>query len=245
MQTFESPIARLRAIYRIPTTADTQRVLELHVGEHGPVVDATWPATSVVSCRLVDDAMAPSASTVGIEPGFQSCDCGWAAPLPFPPGSFDMVVLHFTLDDLAAAAGSRGTAAGVDEWLRRVAQVLRPGGIVAGCAANATSPAARRGRGAGARRGGRPTMSVLTCAEVLGSAGFVGIQVFNLIPDAAEPRAIVASDRVMSRRAFAHEIQSVRESLGFAGLLVRRAMLRLSLHRLVEPAMFYWGTRGC
>ena len=101
----------------------------------------------------------------------------------------------------------------------------------------------------GGARGARPRrqapMSVLSCARVLGRAGFADVQVFNLIPDAAEPRAIVATESRMSRRAFAHEIQSARESMGLAGYLVRRAMLQLSIHRLIEPVLFYWGIRPC
>jgi hypothetical protein len=240
MQSFESSITRLRAIYRIPTTADTQRVLELHVGEPGPVLDDAWPASSAISCRIVDRVGAAPPSTVEIAQGFSTCDVPFAGPLPFAAGSFDMAVLHFTLDGLANVSRSRRSAPVVNEWLARVAQVLRPGGIVAGCESNATSPMARAGRPRS-----RPPMSVLTCARVLGRAGFADVQVFNLIPDAAEPRAIVSVENKMSRRAFAHEIQSARESVGLAGYLVRSAMVQLSIHRLVEPVMFYWAIRRC
>jgi hypothetical protein len=245
MQTFESPIARLRAIYRIPTTADTERVLELHVGECGPVLDEAWPARSAVSCRLVDRAVAAPASALDLEPGFRTCEASLAGPLAFPAGSFDMAVLHLTLDDLATTLRSRPAAPVVNEWLARVAGVLRPGGIIAGCAVNATSPMAWMGGARGARPRRHALMSVLSCARVLGRAGFADVQVFNLIPDAAEPRAIVAAESKMSRRAFAHEIQSARESMGLAGYLVRRTMLQLSIHRLIEPVIFYWGTRRC
>lgn len=249
MKIYESPIERMRAIYQCPVSSDVARVLELHVENYGPILSENWPAKLALSCRLVN-RVGDFRYTPEVQSGFVTCDVSLNEELPFATGSFDMVILHHTLDDLATGLTRRESRVLAEYWLRQVARVIRPEGLVAGCGSNGCSPISAlkrylsKGHQSVASRS-QPVMSVLSCAQILDRVGFHGIEVFNLLTDTNTPRSLASIDPLLSRRVFEHELQSVRDSLGFGEYLIRKLLLHLSADRFLEPNIFYWGFRRC
>ncbi|MCM8613023.1 class I SAM-dependent methyltransferase [Accumulibacter sp.] len=246
LRPYELASARLRAIYQLPTMVAGAGVLELYLRDHGRVVDGEWPARQVVSCRLVGGDCGSPVATPMIG-RLQGCEASYDEALPFPAASFDLVILHHTLDDLAAALPQRHPRQVAEEWLVRIASILRPGGVVAGCGRNRSSPRSWHWR----RREVTPhapevaALSMLSCQGALLSAGFSDIQVCNLWPHPQAPSTIAAVEVEASRRAFRYALESSRDSLGVSGYLLRRAVVELGLNRFFEPYLFYWGFRSC
>lgn len=249
MKIYESPIERMRAIYQCPAASDMARVLELHVGDFGPILNQNWPAKLAISCRLVN-RVGELRYTPKAESGFIKCEALLNEVLPFASGSFDMAILHYTLDDLATGLSRRKSRVIAEHWLREIARVICPEGLVVGCGSNGCSPipALKRYLSKGQQsvtNRSQPVMSVLSCAKILDQTGFHDIEVFNLLTDTNNPRSLASIDPLLSRRVFEHELQSIRESLGFGGYLIRKLLLHLSADRFLEPNIFYWGFRRC
>lgn len=246
MKPYQSGAARLRAIYQVPTPPGRGAVLELHTSDGGRVVDDQWPADVLVSCRLASTVSHPwSVSASKARP--HTCDASYDEPLPFAPGSFDMVILHRTLDGLASACRQRRPRQVADDWLRQVASTLRPGGLVVGCCRNRTSPRSWFSRsGAASSSVAQVTaLSVASCGKALLKAGFCKPRVFNLLPDSENPRSLAAVEASTSKRAFRHALDATRGSVNLPGYLVRLLVVELALNRFVEENVFFWGYKPC
>lgn len=239
--------ARLRALYQLPTPPGESAALELRVGDDGRVIDSTWPADLIVSCRLTETVRQPWTS---VDPSarLQACEAAYDGPLPFAADTFDLVILHHTLDELAALFRRRAPRQVAEELLRRVDLVLRPGGLVVGCGLNRTSPRGWFGRQAATRTAATDRVRALgihSCRDVLLRCGFRNAEVFNLLPDADDPRALSSVDAHASRLTFRRALEASRASLDAPGYLVRRIAVGLSLNRFVEDALFFWAYKPC
>jgi len=234
--------AQLRALYQIPTPPGQAAVLELRLGDAGRVVDATWPADLVVSCRLTDTITQPW-KPAGLGRRVQTCEAAYDAPLPFAADTFDLVILHHPLDELAAVLSQRSSQQVAEDCLRRVAHVLRPGGLVVGCGLNRSSPRAWCERPRATRR--VRALGVYSCRNVLHRSGFAEAEVFNLLPGLDNPRGLSSVDAQASRITFRRALEASRASLGTAGYLARRIVVGLSLNRFIENVLFYWGYKPC
>lgn len=246
LRPYELASARLRAIYQLPAMVDGAGVLELYLQDHGRVVDGEWPARQLVSCRLVGGDRGSPVTTPMIG-RLHGCEASYDEPLPFTAASFDLVILHHTLDDLAAALPQRPPRQVAEEWLARIASILRPGGVVAGCGRNGSSLRGWHWRRRAVTSGSSEVaaLSVLSCQGALLSAGFRDIQVCNLWPDPQAPSTLAAVEVEASRRAFRYALESSRDSLSRSGYLLRKAVVELGLNRFLEPHLFYWGYRSC
>ncbi|HMW64930.1 class I SAM-dependent methyltransferase [Accumulibacter sp.] len=234
--------ARLRALYQIPTPPGKAAVLELRLGDEGRVIDDAWPADLVVSCRLTETISHPcTPNSAGAR--VQTCEAAYDAPLPFAADTFDLVILHHTLDELASVFSQRSSQQVAEDCLRRVAHVLRPGGLVVGCGLNRSSPRAWYERPRAARR--VRALGVHSCRNVLLRSGFADAQVFNLLPGLDNPRGLSSVDAQASRITFRRALEASRASLGTAGYLARRIVVGLSLNRFIENVLFYWGYKPC
>ncbi len=247
MKPYQSGIARLRAIYQLPTPARTAAVLELHLSDRGRVVDSQWPAELVVTCRLTATA-SRLWNVTGIKTQPDECDASYHQPLPFAPQTFDVVILHHTLDELASVFCQTSPRQVAADWLRQIASIIRPGGVVVGCGRNRSSPKSwRRHLGETSTSAAVPRMPLgtLSCHALLTRAGFHDPQVFNLWPDSTEPSTIACVDWIASKRAFRYELESRRAALNLPGYLVRRIMVELGLNRFLEETLFFWGYKPC
>ena len=223
MKPYHTGAARLRAIYQLPTPPGNAAVLELHLSDAGRVMDDQWPAELLVRCRLTPEVSRPWwAADIKSRP--HDCEASYHEPLPFAPGSFDVVLLHHTLDELASVFRQKRPRQVADEWLRQVASLLRPGGLVVGCALNRTSPGSwlhRARTGSTIAAAEVRVLSVLSCKAALSNAGFCNPEVFNLLPDASAPLAIASVEAGASKRWFRHALDAMTGSLHLPGYRVR------------------------
>jgi len=207
----------------------------------------------VVSCRLTDTITQPW-KPAGLGRRVQTCEAAYDAPLPFAADTFDLVILHHTLDELASVLSQRSSQQVAEDCLRRVAHVLRPGGLVVGCGLNRSSPRALCGLNRSSPRAWceRPratrrvrALGVYSCRNVLHRSGFAEAEVFNLLPGLDNPRGLSSVDAQASRITFRRALEASRASLGTAGYLARRIVVGLSLNRFIENVLFYWGYKPC
>jgi SAM-dependent methyltransferase len=234
MKHYALPAARLRAFYQLPTPPGLTAALELHIDDSGKVLDDEWPAETLISCRLTAEQPSNNNRVGG---RIQEREVSILEVLPFQRDTFDIVILHYTLDELAKLLPARNSHQVVDDWLTRVARLLRPGGLVVGCTANATSP----------RHWFKPTaaLGIESCRKALLRAGYRDPEIFNLIPNVEAPRAIYSTEPLASGRAFSRELDATRGHFSCSSYLIRKAIVAYRLNRYLEGTLFFWGHKPC
>lgn len=244
---FESAIARARALYRIPTAPNSNRTLELcHTDE--PILNGfAWPGSGVATCKLdinisaeIRDSQTADAGTV----------IGLQQPLPFSDSSFDMVILHRTLDQIAQSSRHAGRQFDAAQLFGHVSRVLVSGGLIAGCIDRRTrlKSLLRRasGTGIGPSSSRSPAQfSPSPLRQMLSDTNFTDIRLFHLLPNAAAPLRLVDMDPAISKLAFRHEIQCARRSWSPSGYLARRVAVDLGLYSWLEESVFFWAYKAC
>ena len=248
---YESDSARIRALYRIPTIPLPARVLELRCGSRSVLGDEPISG-DVAVVGAMDDRTAGTAlrrreplTHDSRLPCFVRCN----ELLPFADQSFDMVVMHHTLDYVAALTRKLERAFDTATWLEQVGAVLRPGGVLVGCSTNRYSARRLLSRlGRGLDSGGDDTapvgtLSFVSCRHKLEQAGFEEIEVFNLIPNADSPRKLLAVDRSISRRSFRVELDVTRAFLSWPQYGIRRIIVELAANRFIEESLFFWANK--
>lgn len=223
MKPYTSAADRARELYLLPTAPAPQRVLELCCGREPLFSATTWPGASHTLCKIDKHTR--------------------AAALPFAGESFDLVILHKALDDLADAQRWVGDALDAHDLLRSLAALLVPGGAVAGCVGNKTSPL----RWLHPREPGDspPYLSLGGCRRLLASAGFTGIRLFNLLPDWQSPLRLIEHNAAVSRVAFRREFQDAWHTRGGPHQWARSAALACGLVPHLETTVFFWGCKPC
>jgi len=240
MKPYERDESRVRALYRVPLPAGRQRILELSCGRTPLLPGEPWRGERAVSAILDDVPLCKSGAA-----NVEQCRVDPREPLPFPAQSFDLVMLHGTLDALVRADAAWNAAGAREGLIARAAAALAPGGIVAGCVGNRTGlmgwrPNAPRG----AATAGRGTYTMRSCAALLRRAGMHDVRVFNLVPNAAGPLAIFSTEWRLSRQAFLRELEVVRPLLRVPAYLARRAVAELALNRHFEDWLFFRAVRA-
>jgi SAM-dependent methyltransferase len=242
MKPYETPADRLRALYRIPTAPPPNRVLELCCGpERTLFVDGDWPGESRTVCLIGPQQTRATTAEV------HTASIG--QPWPFAPGSFDLVVLHKTLDDLHFAASNGGTALEPRAFLAQVGDLLTAGGLVAGCASNATGMNALLRR-TGLRRvevnkDDHAFLTASGCQSLLHSSGYHEIKTCVVLPSWNSPLRLVESEAQVARVAFRSELEATRPRISPFSYAVRRLVCELGLYRHLEDSLFFWGYKAC
>lgn len=155
-------------------------------------------------------------------------------------GPFDVVALP------GWSAGAVHDPATRDE-LRRVHDLLRPGGWVIGHAEQACT--LRRmlgGRGWWAalrpdRFVGRPT----GCVAALSTAGFEAPSVWYVRPNIAAPMGLIPTDPAAARAEFLRSVRATRGHYSMFGYVPRLLLARLGLGGLQQGQLFFWARRPC
>jgi hypothetical protein len=229
MTSYADSIDRVRLLYRLPTAPGPGRTLEVRREGVPPLFGA---------------AVGPSDASWELEsaaPGIPA--------LPFAPRSFDMAVLHRTLEAVAARGRRHGNEE-ITALLRAIADVLVPAGLVVGCVQNprslwALSSALRRRFGGGASASGdweSPTVSELGAA--LAASGYTDARFFSLVPDCDEPMRLIDADPVIARSVVRRELQPMRGHLLL--YLFKRLVAEAGVYpRLLTRGVLFWAYRRC
>jgi hypothetical protein len=235
MKPYERSLSRVCAMYRIPTPPPRNNVLELCYGGPSIVTEPSWPGTFAVIGALRGRFPA-GVTTWEHEHPLRVIEHG--TELPFADRSFDLVILHGTLDRLMQAEASFRRRGSLIAFLGRVRRVLAAGGIVAGCVANRTALSRWRSNAAECRRG---MLSIHSCRKLLARSGFVEIETFNVLPSADSPLRLINTVADLSRQGFRRELEVVHQSLSPFGYLTRRVSVELALNRFFEESILFWG----
>ena len=215
-----TPSDRASALYRLLAAPGTPRTLEIRVVETPP--SAAGPAADATTCWFIDPAAAPDA-----EP-------------PFARRSFERLLLHRTLDELAGSRRDGGPAFDAGTFLTRLAGLLVPGGVMAGLVHNSES--LRRAVGHRATSAAHYTLHDLH--RSLAAAGLEDQRVFTVLPSGDDSMRLIDTDAGVSRAMFRHELAGARGR--FLPYVARRIAVELGLHqRFMSPAFFFWARARC
>lgn len=242
---YREPGARLRALYQAPGPQDSKAAIEIHLTDSGRVLRHGWPAQRLVSCRLCSN---PSPRALGDSPGVETCHHHFEGRLLFADQSFDVVILHNTIDDLLTATPGLAPRTLLDLWFTEAFRLLRPGGLVIGCGTNWASPRLWLSNAGGSplpRPFWRRFIGISGYRSALSRSGFTEPQIFNLVPDAHAPRSIISTQPELSRRAFRRELDIMRDSLSPLSFFLRRLIVAAALNRYFERTVFFWGNKPC
>jgi hypothetical protein len=232
MTPYGTPAGRVRVLYRIASTAAIERTLEIRCARE-PSVCVHAGSSGSGTCWTMD-------AWPDREEGVASKADGRSR--------FDLVVLHGTLDDLAAARADT-TAFDAERFLIHVSALLSAGGVVAGCVQNAHSlmavarrSARRFGVGTPAAADGHYSLRQLR--SMLERAGFTAIHLFNLLPSGDRPLKLVDTAPTTSRLIYRHMVNASR--LNFASFAFRRLAVEAGLYgRFMARAYFFWASKKC
>ena len=244
MTPYATAADRARALYRIPTAPRRNRTLEICHGRDPLLWHGPWPGEGHVACMI--GAATPRAAGNGIG----SVSTALGAALPVAPHSFDLVILHRTLDDLSELSSAAPKRFDAQDFLLQVAGALAPGGLVAGCVQNRASlpgivRTAQRAWGIGAAKAAEFHFSPRGLRRMLASAALAEIRIFSLLPHCDAPLKLIDSDATVSRLAFRRELDARRRHLGRAAFALRRLAVELGGYRHLEPSLFFWAYKTC
>lgn len=242
MKPYESPIERLRTMYRLPTAPLRNRVLEVCHGREPLLLDYSWPGESATVCAL------GGGHGLAQRDGLHQID--FDQLFPFAPEAFDLVVLHKTLDDLQCAAHRGDVRFAPSQFMARIGCLLAPGGVVAGCISNSLgmSRTLRRRRSRNSDVSAGDSFSFLTangCRRLLQRCGFTDIKTYTVLPDWQSPLRLIDTEPGVSRMAFRMELEATRSCTSGFSYWVRRIVAELGLYPHLEDSIFFWGYKGC
>jgi SAM-dependent methyltransferase len=178
-----------------------------------------------------------------------------AGGLPFPDGSFDVVVLHRTLDRMSALSQRNRRTLVIGDFLSQVARLLSGGGLAIGCVKNRHG--LDRVLGEARRLFGHASdslvdhaaaphpLSVLACHRMLVAAGFNDVRLFNMLPDPDAPSRVVSIETRWSRRACRQQVKEMRGLVRPISYAMWRTLAELGVSQYLGPATFFWGRRAC
>ncbi len=223
---YESDAARIRLLYEIPLSGRPNRALEIVMGTK-PVL----PRTNWSSPVLVHDLQGAIGSDNAGEPGDR-------CKLPFADGSFDLVVMHRTLDAVANRTPSGEAQAYAAALLSEIHRVLRADGVVAGCATNRL---ARMLRGKG--RVVRALSSAGGYRRLLARAGFSDIHMFNVLPGPDAPHTVLNMAPRAIRAFSRSKLHARRDYLSWVGYAMRRIATELTFDRWLADGLFFYSPK--
>ncbi len=252
MQPFEQDDARIRALYRIPTAPGRERVLEICVNAPPVLAGHAWPGEIAVTYVLPpfksQKAMGDQLPTVR---GGLVCLGGLQEELPFESGSFDIMILHRTLDFMHAEFSERGQFFDAAAFLTRASMVLVSGGVVAGCIRNRNALVHLRaklralfGTPSANSQASPRAFSMRSCRKALERAGLSRIELFSLFPNEESPSILVNSDPELLRSFYRRQLEARRPDLSLVGYIVRRLAAELALMRFFCETVFFWGRKS-
>jgi SAM-dependent methyltransferase len=252
---FDLTTTRIRLLYQIPIAPARGRALEFSIDGNSILRGRNWAG----EFTIVDvSGSAVSLSAAGADAGsgdgqLSVCVADYAKALPFSDGSIDVVVLHRTLDHLPALAKRQARAFVIRDFLKQVARILAPGGLVLGCVENryglehlvhGAKRALRRTGGVPGESGLSRPLSVPGCHRALAAAGFEEIRLFSMVPAADSPFKALSIEPGWSRRACLRQVEAMRTLVGPSSYVVWRTLAELGISQYFSAAVCFWGRKG-
>lgn len=245
---YRSSYSRARSLYRIPGALASNSILELFHG-HPPLFEGViGHGMRATLCKVNVEPMPDSPGVPSQNEGFGCMD--YRVPLPFEKNSFDQVLLHRTLDDLARTSHRLKSTFDAQGLFERIARVLAPGGLVAGCINNRIGVKSvlhrvKRRLGGFENLGPAGHFTPQSLQRALVAANFTDIQLFILLPNCDEPLRLVDIDPKISKVVFRHELHASRQLWSRSGYFLRRLAVELGIYPRFEESVFFWAYNRC
>jgi SAM-dependent methyltransferase len=248
-------MAKLRLLYRIPTSPRRGRVLELSVDGKSILQNLDWKSEiGVVALHATTHHAARTTHRDANLDGSRWCIVDCAKTLPFCDGYFDIVILHRTLDYMLHARTFVAGQAVIDNIFAEASRVLTSGGVVSGCVENRHSLARalndmKRAFGFAMPRGhendARPRLSAVSCREALIKAGFAQYSLFGILPSVDFPRILWSVQNDWSPRACRRQVEFLRPLVKPWSYAVWRMLAEIGVTQNLCNAIFFWGRKSC
>lgn len=226
-------IPRIRMLYKFPTAPAPGRTLELLVSGPPVLTADSWAGRQVEAHRIDFETVSAAGHAARLD------------KLPFPDASFDMVILHQIIDQLAALARQKNLDFPLEQLLTEIARVLTPRGIAAGCIENRYN----------LKHIGKkilsplnpdnclPPLSTRACRNALSASGFRNVNFFMLGSNPDAPNLLQRIEPDVSFRGSFWHLQRIRPVLSRSGYLLWLLTASLGVRRFLEPHLFFQGEK--
>jgi hypothetical protein len=213
---YESDRARIAAVYGLPSRVAAPRVLELRAHEDH---DARLFRASQVARVNADGRLATA-----------------------PDGSFDLVVLHRTLDRLFGSQHPRQAHRHAMTLLESAASLLGPAGAVVGSVGNphAGWHPGFRGR---STADGNAWLGARRCEDMLAQASLERAEIFGVHPSADAPLTILSLQSQSYRQHALRELRRRGAGLGRGAYALRALWHATGLGRYLHRDLMFWAFR--
>ncbi|MGH8550435.1 MAG: methyltransferase domain-containing protein [Methylococcales bacterium] len=235
-------------LYTIPAAPARGKTLELLVADPSVLTESPWLGRPIETYAIGFPSQPHARSAKG---GLTLPNAtGPGVGLPFPDNSFDILVLHETLDELAALARRRGAEFSIPAFLSEIARVLAPQGVIAGCTGNRFSvkrigQRLKSGLGNTHRSGAGalPPLSVVAIHKALAAAGFTGTRIYSVEPGAARPVTLHEIELGWSIRATLWYVRKTRTHISKIGYWLRWLFAGLGLSQHFCSTIYFWAKK--
>jgi hypothetical protein len=176
------------------------------------------------------------------------------AEFAFPAATFEVVILHRTLDGLFALARQKACSLDLGAFLSGVSRVLSAGGALVGCVDNRYSfegicrlskRLLRTDRGVSYGINPAPTFTVGTCHASLAQAGFKQIRLFSAVPNSESPVKLISTERGWSRSAARRHADALRPLVQHRGYLAWRVLGELGISHHFGNSIYFSCRKAC
>lgn len=230
----------MQALYEFPGTTKPRDVLELVADrsfEHESVVrDA-----SIVTHRI---ARTRGEQTASMTSAASPTDYQFDSQLPFGSNRFDFLIMHEIFDQLADGLPAHSAQRFAKDLIREAVRVLRPGGMLAGCARNRLD-ILRWIRAHGRSRGKRALAGLPGYRTLLGAEGLVGQEIYWLLPRSDSPDNLVPVDPVVARAALGGLAQLSRGSVPNWSYFSQLAIVQCRAYPFAIESIFFSAQKTC
>ncbi len=230
-------------LYKLPSVPARGKTLELLVSQPSVLTASPWLGREIAAYSI-DFPSQPDtrfADNVADTP---------AARLPFPDNSFDIVVLHQTIDELADLARRKGKDFHIPAFMAEVARVLTPGGVATGCVGNRHSIklAIQRikfclGLADGSGIVAPPPLSSIACRQSLLAAGFADSKTYTVEPGADSPQILHEIEPGWPRRAALWHVEKARPNLSRPSYWLWRFLAELGISQWLTSTVYFWAKK--
>ncbi len=255
MRPFEPGVERARALYRIPPAAPSGKTLEVCIEGQSLLSEADWSGGERAICvlhrsgtALPDTHSDSSNSDVTIHHATLNSD------LPFGKSTFDLIILHGTLDQLPLLAEIDSPIRSAEKLVSKLTDFLSSEGILAGCVQNRWSIKNSLRRIAWLFKKplgitGAPLMrnwplSAFSCHRIAEHGGLVNIRMFGLVPNRDAPIKAFQIEPKLSRSIAKRQLFGLKPPLvSKPHYAIRRLLAESGVGHLVDESIFFWGKK--
>lgn len=239
---YESSRQRQALVYRLSSPPPPNRTLEIVAARAGIGDCRIDPFGNSMVCNIhFGDRKNHSNAGAAIH---GLIDRNGHCSLPVETASFDLIVLHFTIDELCHTASQQNSEEMISSLLREVRRALVYSGIVAGCFHSRWSWFSAKKLLVRRRSLNElPPWSVTKCKLALQSSGLDNVEIFNMLPNADSPMHLINTRRDVQSGGYERVLQQGATGHPWWLLTKREFVHAASLSPFFNWNYMFWATK--